>query len=81
MSGVMCHVSGVRCHVYFFGGEAKVLELVGGGSDINKAYPVLFSFFFNLKENINYKLWLFSFRIFCVFAGIHSQTLGTQEIS
>ena len=48
MSGVMCQVSGVRCHVlylsfffslifsYLFD---KVMELVGGGSVIKGAYP------------------------------------------
>ena len=40
--GVRCHVSGVTCQVscflllFFF----KVVELVGGGSVINGAYPV-----------------------------------------
>ena len=35
-----CHVSGVRCHVFFFFFSDKVLKLVGGGSVINGAYPV-----------------------------------------
>ena len=54
VSRVMCHVSCVLCHVspvtYFFlfkkgkkSGQQKfdkVVELVGGGSIINGAYPV-----------------------------------------
>ena len=51
MSGVTCHVSGVTFHVsrvwcqvsYFFLLLLffyKVVELVGGGSVINVAYPV-----------------------------------------
>ena len=44
VSHVMCHVSGVRCQVScvncpFFD---KDVELVGGGSVINRAYPVKF---------------------------------------
>ena len=43
VSGVRCQVSGVRCQVifldFFF---YKLLELVGGGSVINGAYPVYF---------------------------------------
>ena len=38
VSHVTCHVSGVRCNFFFY----KVLKLVGGGSFINKAYPVWF---------------------------------------
>ena len=45
VSGVRCQVSGVRCKVsfyfYFFSSD-KVVELVGGGSVINGAYPVQF---------------------------------------
>ena len=49
MSGVMCHVSGVRCHVHYLSFFFflifsflfdKVMELVGGGSVFKKAYPV-----------------------------------------
>ena len=43
MSGVMCHVSRVMCQIFFFflgGGADKVVELVGGRSVINVAYPV-----------------------------------------
>ena len=36
----MCHMSCVTCHVYFFMGLTKVVELVGGGSVINGSYPV-----------------------------------------
>ena len=36
----MCHMSCVTCHVYFFLGLTKVVELVGGGSVINGSYPV-----------------------------------------
>ena len=40
VSHVTCHLSHVICHdVFFFG---KGLELVGGGSIINGAYPVSF---------------------------------------
>ena len=39
ISGVTCQVSHVRCHMHFF---YKVVELVGGGSVINGAYPVFF---------------------------------------
>ena len=48
MSHVMCQVSGVTCHMTFFILNLffdKVLELVGRGSVINGAYPVLCSFF------------------------------------
>ena len=38
MSHVRCQVSGVRCQV----SHVKVVELVGGGSVINGAYPVQF---------------------------------------
>ena len=45
MSGVTCHMSHVTCHVSDFNflilfGD-NVGELVGGGSVINEAYPVL----------------------------------------
>ena len=40
VSGVKCHVSGVKCHFFFLFSSDKVLELVGGGSVINGAYPV-----------------------------------------
>ena len=42
LSGILCQVFCVRCHmsyIYFF---YKVVELVGGGSVINGAYPVQF---------------------------------------
>ena len=44
VSHVSCHMSGVTCHeslIYFFEGVGvdKVLELVGGGSVINKPTP------------------------------------------
>ena len=45
MSGVTYHGSGVRCQLFFggvggtVGGWDKVVELVGGGSVINQAYP------------------------------------------
>ena len=49
MLGVMCHVSHVRCHVsgvrcqvsniIIISFVYKVVELVGGGSVINGAYP------------------------------------------
>ena len=42
-SHVTCHLSRVTCHMYFFFPEKKldkVVELVGGGSVINGAYPV-----------------------------------------
>ena len=47
MSGVRCHVSGVTCFfVFFFFFSSsfldKVVKLVGGGSVINGALPVLF---------------------------------------
>ena len=43
VSCVMCHMSGVRCYIsgvfgVFF--SDKVVELVGGGSVNNGAYPV-----------------------------------------
>ena len=42
MAGFTCHMSGVMCQffvlVYF--SSDKVVELVGGGSVINGAYPV-----------------------------------------
>ena len=37
MSQVACHVSGVTCNTCFF---YKVVELFGGGSVTNGAYPV-----------------------------------------
>jgi hypothetical protein len=50
VSGGRCHVAGVRCHMsgvsfmlivyYNFIFQDKVVELVGGGSVINGAYPV-----------------------------------------
>ena len=39
MSCVMCHVSHVMCHMHFFFSD-KVAKLIGGGSVINRAYPV-----------------------------------------
>ena len=48
VSGVKCHMSGVRCNylfflftLFFFFVE-KVVELIGGGSGLNVAYPVQF---------------------------------------
>ena len=41
VSHVTCHVSGVRCKVFLFV-FYKVGDLVGGGSVINGAHPVLF---------------------------------------
>ena len=40
MSGVTCEVSGVTFFIFIF--FDKVVELVGGGSVINEAYPVQF---------------------------------------
>ena len=43
VSCVICHASHVRCHVscvMFFFFSDRVVELVGGGSVINGAYPV-----------------------------------------
>ena len=40
MSPVMCHVSRVMCHMYFF--FYKVVKLIDGESVINGAYLVLF---------------------------------------
>ena len=43
VSGVRCQVSGVRCHMAFFSFSfsfGEEVELVGGGSVINGAYPV-----------------------------------------
>ena len=42
VSHVMCHMSGVACHIHFFLllFSDKMLELVGGGSVINGAYPI-----------------------------------------
>ena len=40
MSRVTCHMSHVTCHFFFF--LDKVVELIGGGSVINGAYPVQF---------------------------------------
>ena len=37
----MCHVSGVTLKIYIYIYD-KVVELVGGGSAINGAYPVKF---------------------------------------
>ena len=48
MSSVTCQVSGVRCHmsdVMFFSPD-KVMELVGGGSVTNRAYPVQFILYY-----------------------------------
>ena len=36
VSHVRCHMSGVKCRISFY----KGVELVGGESDINGAYPV-----------------------------------------
>ena len=40
VSGVICQVSGVTCQQTFLGEGDKEVELVGGGSVINGAYPV-----------------------------------------
>ena len=52
LSLVMYHISGVTYHtfflLFFF---QKVVELVGGGSVINGAYPVQFLDFFLLKTH------------------------------
>ena len=40
VSGVTCHVSHVRCHLKKK--NYNMVELVGGGSGINGAYPVYF---------------------------------------
>ena len=43
MSCVTCHVSGLTCHlIKKYKKVDKVVELVGGGSVINRAYPVYF---------------------------------------
>ena len=43
VSRVTCHVSGVGCHVSpFFFSFYKVVERIGGGSVISRAYPILF---------------------------------------
>ena len=39
---VTFHVSGVGCHHLFFFSFYKVFERVGGGSVINRAYPIAF---------------------------------------
>ena len=45
MSDVTCHMSCVRCQVSHVKCHMdKVVELVGGGSVINEAYPVQFTF-------------------------------------
>ena len=36
VSGVMCHMSGVKCNIFFL---KEILELVGGESVLNGAYP------------------------------------------
>ena len=43
VSHVTCHVSGVTCNFSLFSSSSvsdKVVDLVGGGSVINGAYPV-----------------------------------------
>ena len=42
VSHVTCHMLHVTCHIFFF--FYKVVKLIGGGSVINGAYPVQFSF-------------------------------------
>ena len=42
MSGVTCQVSGVTCHFFFLFFFDKLVDLVGGGSVINGAYPNYF---------------------------------------
>ena len=48
ISCVTCHASRFMCHTF-----SKVLELVGGGSVINRAYPIFFTF-----ELHNFGFWL-----------------------
>ena len=51
-SHTMCHVSPFTCH--FFSSLKKldkVVELVGGGSVINKAYPINFYFTTYIQSN------------------------------
>ena len=50
VSHVMCNVSCVIIYIFFL---HKVLELVGGGSVINGAYPVLFNITLAISYNTN----------------------------
>ena len=68
VSRVTCHVSRVMCHmsqffyfILFFFCFEKVLKIIGGGSVINGAYPIKFSFFqikislcFGVPNNFNF---------------------------
>ena len=40
VSHVICHVSSVTCHTFEFDFYYNLLQLVGGGSVLNGAYPV-----------------------------------------
>ena len=46
VSHVRCQVPGVGCQVYLKKND-KVVDLVGGGSHINRAYPVLFPYIYH----------------------------------
>ena len=46
MSGVMCKVSGVTSHIFFY----KVVELAGGGSVINGPTPSSLNFYENMLD-------------------------------
>ena len=57
VSCVMCHLSLVTCHLslffffsFFFLFFYKLLKLVGGGSDINGAYPIRYLSCFVAKK-------------------------------
>ena len=62
LSHVTCHMSHVTCHMLFFFKclvflypEQKldnVVELVGGGSVINRAYPFFSFFFFSFNNRV-----------------------------
>ena len=61
VSHITCHVSHVTCHILFlFYFLDKVVKLIGGGSFINGAYPVLFFSCSNAKRLKTFH-WTFSF--------------------
>ena len=55
MPCVTCHLSRVTCHLshdFNFNFVYKLLKLVGGGSVIDRAYPVYFFSIFRMEQGV-----------------------------
>ena len=93
VSGVTCHLSSVTCHLsfkffirfqfqFFFNPTNtmdKVVELAGGGSVINRAYPV---WFLSMDSGCTYqKIYIFMFLNYILIRKYHPNVRTMRLIS